>query len=113
MLIAKPDSQNRRTLTVSNSVTHYERSRCRQKRSTRVTTTIRTAAWMEEIPTYKSSAGKRQLPYSDLLECSVVVIAHFAPAGKPVFRNETNTLCVCESECVRTRVYPPSIFERH
>jgi hypothetical protein len=102
MLIAKPDSQNRLSLTFSNSVEHYERSWCRQKRSARVTT-IRTAAWMEEIPTYKSGAAKPQLPYSDLLECSVVVIAHFAPAGKPVFRNETNTLrvCVCVCECVR------------
>jgi hypothetical protein len=64
-------------------------------------TTILTAAWMEEIPTYKSSAGKPQLPYSDLLECSVVVKAHFAPAGKPVLRNETNTLYVCVCKCVR------------
>jgi hypothetical protein len=106
MLIAKPDSQYRLSLTVSNNVAHYERSCCRQKRSARVTT-IRTASWMEEIPTYKSSAGKPQLPYSDLLECSVVVTAYFTPAGKPVFRNETNTLCVCVCvcECVRTRVY--------
>ena len=100
MLIAKLDPQNRLSLTVSNSVAHYESSWCRQKRSARATT-ILTAAWMEEIPTYKSSAGKPQLPYSDLLECSVVVIAHFAPAGKPVFRNETNTLCVGVCKCVR------------
>lgn len=104
MLIANPDSQDRLLLTVSNSVAHYERSWCTQKRSARVTT-IRTAAWMEEVPTYKSSVGKRQLPYSDLLECSLVVIAHFAPEGKPLFLNETNTLCVgvgvCVYECVR------------
>jgi len=49
-------------------------------------TTILTAARMEEIPTYKSSAGKPQLPYSDLLECSVVVKAHFAPADKPALK---------------------------
>jgi hypothetical protein len=75
MLTAKPYSQKRRTITVSNSAAaHCERKRCRQKRSVRVTT-IRLAVWMEEIPTYKSSDGRPQLPYSDLLECRVVVIA--------------------------------------
>jgi hypothetical protein len=94
MLIAKPESHNSLSLTVSSSVAHYERSWCRQTRSARVTT-IGTAAWMEEIPSYKSSAGKPRVPYSDLLECCVVVIARFAPAGKPVFRNETLRVCVC------------------
>jgi hypothetical protein len=73
---------------------------CRQKKSSIRVTTILPAGLMEEIPTYKSSAGKPLLPHSDLRECSVVGIAHISSAGKPVFVIKQIFVCVCVCVCV-------------